>query len=277
MSLTPYEFSTVPRLRKLQVINSLRKGARIDGRGFEDYRKITIELGTIPKAAGSALVRIGDTTVLVGVKTEIGEPYRDRPLEGVLQVHAEFVPLASPTFEPGPPDENAIETARVIDRSLREPRAIKLEELTIVPGRKVWIVFNDIYLLDHNGNIVDTSMLATMAALRTARLPRVVSVEGDTVIIDKSTREKPLPVQLSVVIVSVAKINGYLLVDPNIDEESVLDAKLMIGVDEKGRIVGMQKTGQRSFTRSEVDQAIELALKKAGELHTFLNQALAGR
>ncbi len=275
MSLTPFEFSTIPRLRKIQVLDMLRKGTRIDGRGFEEYRKITVELGTIPKAAGSALVRLGDTMVLVGVKTEIGEPYRDRPLEGVLQVHAEFVPLASPTFEPGPPDENAIETARVIDRCLREPKAVKLDELAIIPGRKVWIVFNDIYLLDHNGNIVDASMLATMAALRTAKLPRVVSIEGDTIVIDKSTREKPLPVSLNVVIVSVAKINGYIIVDPNLDEESVVDAKLMVGVDEKGRIVGMQKTGQRSFTRSEVDYAIDLALKKAAELHSFLKSILA--
>jgi len=264
----------MPRLKRDTLISLLKKGNRIDGRAPEDYRPITIQLNPIPKAEGSALVKIGDTMVMTGVKTEIGEPFRDRPFEGVLQVHAEYVPLASPSFEPGPPDENAIEAARVIDRCLREPKAIKLDELVIIPGRKVWVIFNDIYLIDHDGNVVDAGALATMAALNTTKLPKIIGIEGDNVVIDRGVRETPLPLSLNVVTVTLAKIGGYIIVDPNLDEELIADARLTIGFDSLGRIVGLQKMGMSGFTRSELDYAIDLAFKKAKELHELLEKVL---
>lgn len=274
MSLTPTQLPVIPRLKRETMLSLIRNGNRIDGRKLEDYRSISVQLNPVPKAEGSALVKLGDTMVMTGVKIEVGEPFRDRPNEGVLQVHAEFVPLASPSFEPGPPDENAIETARVIDRSLREPRAISLEDLVLVPGKKAWIVFNDIYLLDHDGNIIDASMLATMLALNIAKLPKIVSIDGDNVVVDRNSREKPLPLNLNVVTVTIGLIEGHLIVDPVLEEELALDAKLIVAVDSKGRIVGMQKIGMAGFRVNEIDYAIELALRKARELHEFLEKAL---
>ncbi len=274
MSLTPTYQPIIPRLKRESMLQMVKKGIRIDGRGFEDYRRIETELNPVPKAEGSALVRLGNTMVMTGVKIELGEPYRDRPNEGVMQVHAEFVPLASPGFEPGPPDENAIETARVIDRCLREPRAIALDKLVIIPGRKVWIVFNDVYLLDFDGNVVDAGMLATMAALHTACLPSITGIDGDNVFIDKSKCSGRLPLNTSVVTVSIAKIGGYLLVDPCLDEEVVADAKITFGIDRDGRIVGIQKTGMSGFTQRELDDAVELALKKSRELLELLEKVL---
>ena len=274
MSLTPVQTPIIPRLKKEKIVSLIKTGKRIDGRRLDEYRPITIQLNPIQKAEGSAAVKIGDTMAMVGVKLEVGIPYSDRPNEGVLQVHAEFVPLASPTFEPGPPDENAIETARVIDRSLREPRAIRLEDLAIIPGQKVWIVFNDIYLLDHGGNIIDASMLASMLALNVTKMPKIVSIEGDKVVIDKDSREQKLPLNLNVVTVTIGKVDKYFIVDPNLEEESVLDAKITVAVDSLGRIVGLQKMGMEGFTEDEVGYVIELALKKAKELHSLLEKVL---
>ena len=45
--------------------------------------------------------------------------------------------MASPAFEPGRPGEAAIELARLIERSLRESRAIDTEALCVLAGRKV--------------------------------------------------------------------------------------------------------------------------------------------
>jgi len=261
-------------LKRETILSLARNGTRIDGRKLEDYRPIQVQLNPVNKAEGSALVKLGDTMVLTGIKIEVGEPYRDRPNEGVLQVHAEFVPLASPSFEPGPPDENAIEVARVIDRSLREPKAVKLDELVIIPGKKVWVVFNDIYLLDHDGNVIDAGMLASMLALNMAKLPKIVSIQDDNVVIDKTVKEKPLPLSLNVVTVTIGKIGGYFIVDPNLEEEVILDAKITIAIDSKGRIVGMQKTGFEGFRTNELDYIIDLALKKARELHEFLEKVL---
>ena len=274
MSLTPTRQPSIPRIKRETIKRLITRGERIDGRGLEDYRPIDIALNVVPKAEGSALVKLGNTIIMTGIKLEIGTPYADRPNEGVLQVHAEFVPLASPTFEPGPPDENAIEAARVIDRSLREPRAIRLEDLVIIPGKKVWLVFNDIYLLDHDGNITDAGMLSSMLALNTAKIPKIVNIEGDNVIIDKTIKEKPLPINLNVVTITIGLLEDNLIVDPSLDEELVLDSKITIGVDEKGRIVGIQKTGMKGMKTRELDRAIELALRKAEELHALLRKVL---
>ncbi len=274
MSLTPTKQPIIPKIKKETIRKLLIRGERIDNRKFDEYRRIKMYLNPIPKAEGSALVRLGNTIVMTGVKIEVGTPFSDRPEEGVLQVSAEFVPLASPTFEPGPPDEFAIEAARVIDRCLREPRAVRLEDLVIIPGKKVWIVFNDIYLLDHDGNIIDAGMLSSMLALNTARLPSITGIEGENIIVDKRKKDKPLALNLNVVTVTIGIIDEYLIVDPSLEEELVLDAKITMGFDENGRITGIQKTGMSGIPPSKLDDIIELASRKASELHGLLREVL---
>ncbi len=275
MSLTPTRQPIIPKIKRETIKKLIKKGERIDGRKLEEYRPIEIILNPIPKAEGSAWVKLGNTIVMTGIKLEVGTPYSDRPNEGVLQVHAEFVPLASPTFEPGPPDENAIETARVIDRSLREPRAIRLEDLVIIPGRKVWLVFNDIYLIDHDGNIIDAGMLSSMLALNLAKIPKIVSIEDDNVVIDKTVKETPLPLNLNVVTVTIGLIDEIPLVDPLLEEELVIDSKITIAFDEKGRITGIQKAGMKGIRTPVLDEVVDIASKKASELHELLRKVLS--
>ena len=95
------------------------EGMRIDERKFDEFRKIKIETSVIKKAEGSARILLGNTHVLVGVKLSVGTPFPDSPNEGVLIVNAELVPVASPTFDPGPPDENAIELAPITMRGFQ--------------------------------------------------------------------------------------------------------------------------------------------------------------
>jgi len=275
MSLTPTRQPIIPKIKRETIKKLIKKGERIDGRKLDEYRPIEIILNPIPKAEGSAWVKLGNTIVMTGIKLEVGTPYSDRPNEGVLQVHAEFVPLASPTFEPGPPDENAIETARVIDRSLREPRAIRLEDLVIIPGRKVWLVFNDIYLIDHDGNIIDAGMLSSMLALNLAKIPKIVSIEDDNVVIDKTVKETPLPLNLNVVTVTIGLIDDIPLVDPLLEEELVIDSKITIAFDEKGRITGIQKAGMKGIRTLVLDEVVDIASKKASELHELLRKVLS--
>ena len=48
--------------------------------------------------------------------------------------------MASPNFEPGRPTENANELARLIERGLRETKAVDLEALCVLAGRKVHVL-----------------------------------------------------------------------------------------------------------------------------------------
>jgi exosome complex component RRP42 len=272
MSITP-ERELIPRMQLEYMLKLIKRGERVDGRGLLDYRPIDVILSPIEKAEGSALVKLGKTQVLTGVKLELGAPYPDRPNEGVLQVHAEFVPLASPSFEPGPPDENAIELARVVDRSLREPRVLKLEDLVIEPGRVAWIVFNDIYLIDHAGNAIDAATLSSMLALATARMPGLLKTDGGYKV-DRSVKDRPLPVGNVVSTVTMAIIEGQILVDPTLEEEAIADSILTIAIDEKRRICGIQKRGERGITRAILESAIDIAIEKGSWLIELIKNIL---
>ena len=124
------------KVKQKQIAQLIAEGKRLDGRGLTDHREITIEEGLIEKAEGSARIYLGKTQVLVGVKVETGEPFPDTPNEGVLTVNAELVPLASPNFEPGPPDENSIELARIVDRGIRSQKRLAPRSCALSRGKR---------------------------------------------------------------------------------------------------------------------------------------------
>jgi len=274
VSYTPYRLPVVSRVKSESLINMLKRGLRSDQRDLVSPRNITIEVGVIEKANGSALVKLGKTQVLVGIKIEPGKPFPDTPDEGVLQVNSELVPMASPVFEPGPPDENAIELARVIDRSLRDPKAIDLKSLVIRPGEKAWVVWIDVYVLDYDGNYFDASMLGVMAALMNTKLPEYEETESGELIVHRDKLTTPLKLNKRVVLVTTAKIGDYIVVDPNLDEELIADARLTLAFDEEGNVVGAQKSSIGGYTRSELSRAIEVSRKASQIYFKLLDQAL---
>ncbi len=265
-------FEVIPHLKKKTIYAMLQQGSRIDGRKLTEYRQIAIEAGIVERANGSALVKLGNTMVIAGIKAGIGAPFPDTPDAGALMVNVEFVPFASPTFEPGPPDENAIEVARVVDRGLRSTGAVNLEKLCIVPGKHVWVLWCDIYVLNHDGNLIDASALAALTALLNTKLPKV-TVEGGEVKIDERTLE-PLPVEHYPVTVTMAKIGDHIVVDPCLDEELVMDARLSIAVNEEGKVCAIQKGLGGYFTIEEVHKAIDMAVQVSNELRNKIFEAI---
>jgi len=242
----------------------LNLGKRIDGRGFKDYRPIEIKHSIVSKAEGSAFVNLGGTKVYAGVKMDIGEPFPDTPSEGILIVNAEFTPLSSPEIEPGPPGEDAIELARIVDRVIRESQAIELEKLFIEEG-KVWIVYVDLAVFDIRGNLMDASTLAAVKALLHTQIPKIENgkiVRGEFV--------SKLPVVYKPVSVTIGKYNGNLMVDLNKEEEEVVDARLVIGIRDDDKICAMQKQGIGTFTIKDIENAIDLAIEKSKELRRLL-------
>jgi len=265
LSVTP-EIPIISKIKESAILNFISKGVHSDRRPLDSYRSIEIQVDVVPNADGSALVKLGSTQVLAGVKLEIGQPYPDAPNSGVLIVNAEYLPAASPSFEPGPPDENAIELARVIDRSLREPKVIAFDKLAIIPGKKVWIIWLDIYVLDHDGNLTDAASIASMAALATTKLPVVQVAESGEVKVDKTIRAGFLPINKYVATVSVYKIGDALVLDPNGEEETISSGRIIFAVTEDSNIGGIQKAGIEAFSEEEIEKALRMALAKGREL-----------
>lgn len=255
----------IATLKKDYIYNLMVKGKRQDGRGFKDFRDLKLETNIISKAEGSAKVTLGDTQVLVGVKLQTGTPFPDSQDEGVIITNLELNPIASPEFEPGPPREEAIEMARVVDRGIRESGAIDIKKLCITVGESVWIVFIDVHILNDDGNLIDASCLAAIAALMTTIVPNEQQGIGMNV---------PLAMKEIPVGVTLAKIGSKLMVDPSRDEEAVCETKLTVVSSSDGSVAGMQKMGSASFTEAEVLEAIDMACEKAAELRELYLEAL---
>ncbi len=250
---------------KEYLIKLLEKGKRIDGRNFDELRKIEINYDVSKHAEGSARVRLGDTEVFVGVKLEIGEPFPDKPDEGTIIVNAEMLPLSSSEFESGPPNVDSIELARVVDRAIRESKAIDLKKLCIEEGKKIWMVLIDIYTINDDGNLQDASALAALAALKQAKIPEY---NGEKV--DYSKRNGKIPLVSSPIECSVIKIKDKLLSDPCFEEENMMDARLTIGITENNDICAMQKSGKGVLNADDVNNIIEISLKNSEKLRKLL-------
>ena len=244
---------------------------RIDNRKFDEYRKIEIEKGVIPSAEGSSRVKLGDTEVIAGVKISIGEPFSDKPNEGVLMIGAELVPLASPDFESGPPGEDAIELARVVDRTIRESKAIDFKKLCITEKEKVWMISVDINVMNYDGNLIDASCLASVVALQNAKLPKLD--EEQNVIYGELTEEK-LPIKGTPIATTFVKINGKILADPSLQEWKALDSRLTIGTIDKDNEIytnAMQKGGSIGLNIEEIENILQLSEIKGKELRGLVN------
>jgi len=263
MSVTP-QLEPLDKIRSNQMVKLLSSGKRIDGRDLHSFRDIKIEKNPIDKAEGSASVSMGKTQVLVGVKVDVGEPFPDTPNNGVLTVNAEFVPLAYEHFEPGPPSENAIELARIVDRGIRESGAIDLDKLVLIAGKKVYVIFIDIYILNHDGNLTDASEYAAINALTNTEIPNYeVTESGD---VQRATGYSKLPVREHPFSTTLVKINDKLMVDPNLEEERISDVKVTMTLTKTGKICAIQKSGNGTFTVEEILEAEKVARKKSEEI-----------
>lgn len=257
----------ITKVRQRQITQLIEKGKRLDDRALTDYREIKLEEGLIERAEGSAKVFLGKTEVLVGVKVETGEPFPDTPNEGVLTVNAELVPLASASFEPGPPDENSIELARIVDRGIRESKTIDNEKLCIEAGKKVFVVFVDVYVLNHDGNLIDASALAAVSALLNTKMPNFEVKDGEVKIKQGYT---PLPMKSKPITVTIGKIGDKLVADVGLEEEQVMDARISMAIKDDGSICAIQKGCAGYFTPQQIIEASKLAQEKAAELRKKL-------
>jgi exosome complex component RRP42 len=255
---------SVNSIKSAYIKEMLNNGVR-SGRGFMDYREISILTGIIPNAEGSAEVNLGSTKVLAGVKLDLDEPMPDKPNEGNLVISAELLPLASADYDTGPPSPEAIELARVVDRGIRAAGIIDTESLFIEEG-KVWSVFVDIYIMNYDGNLFDASTLAAVSALKTTRMPKY---EDNNVI--REGKLGKLKTKGIVTSCTYAKIGKSIVLDPDGDEESVMETRLTIANDDT-YIRAMQKGLSGSFTQHEIDELVETTFEKSKSLRSIINK-----
>jgi exosome complex component RRP42 len=81
----------------------------------------------------------------------------------------------------------------------------------------------------------------------------------------------PLPIKSKPITVTIAKVNDKLIVDPWLEEEQIMDARISMAINEAGNICAVQKGCAGYFTRQQVIEATKIAQEKAAEIRKKLD------
>jgi exosome complex component RRP42 len=260
----------VEHLRKQQMWDSISKGKRLDGRALDEIRPIEIEVGLIKKANGSARVKLGNSEVVAGVKVETGEPFEGLENKGALILSAEVLPTASPYIEPGPPDEETVELARVVDRGIRESEMLDLSKLALIPGEIVYVIFVDCSVINADGNLFDATSYAAVSALMNSKLP--VFEIRDRKAVDTGEKQNP-PLTTVPVSITAVRIGESVILDPTAEEEACMDARITITTNSDQNFAAMQKGSTGAFTVEQLKRAAATARIKGEEIRAKLRES----
>ena len=254
-------------IQTTHILDLAASGKRVDGRALDEYRPLSLVPGFVVTADGSALVHLGETTVLAGIKLEIGKPFPDTPNAGVLTTNAELIPLSSPTFEPGPPQPWAIEVSRVVDRAIRAAETVDLTALCVTPGEKCWTCYVDVHALSHHGNLIDAAFLAAISALSSATVPAKRFGVGEA--------DRPLEVHHVPIECTFVRLGETIVVDPTFDEEHAAQGRITVATDETGRVVAMQKGLVGAFSPDDVKAVVRRAFVHGDRLRALASRRSA--
>ena len=259
----------VEHLRKQQMWEAISKGKRLDGRNLDEIRPIEAEVNVIRKANGSSKVNLGNSEVVAGVKVETGRPFEGLENKGALILSAEILPTASPYIEPGPPDEETIELARVVDRGIRESEMIDLDKLVLVPGEIVYTIFVDCSIINADGNLFDATSYAVVSALISSKIP-IFKVQDGKVLDSGDVQEPPLTtIPISI---TAARVGDTVILDPTAEEEACMDARITITTNSNSDFTAVQKGSTGAFTLEQLKKTAEAARIKGIEVRSKIKE-----
>lgn len=237
----------------------LEQDVRPDGRELSETRPITINIGSISTAEGSALVKLGNTTVICGIKGELTTPKPEEPKKGFIVPNVDLPPLCSPLFKPGPPSELAQSATTFMDSLIIESGCISLEDLCIEEGKLCWVLYCDMVCLDFDGNLLDACCVALLAALKNTLLPTVKSNEDTGLPETDLSCKKCLALSSCPVSTTFAVFDDKIMfVDPTQEEEAIATGMVTI-VATENHINNIYKPGGTPLSEQQLQDCIKRA------------------
>ncbi|XP_015931096.2 uncharacterized protein [Parasteatoda tepidariorum] len=244
----------------------LENNIREDSRNLPEFRAVLIDVGTIDTANGSALVRLGSTAVLCGIKAELTNPLPAHPDKGFFVPNVTLTPICSNRFVPGPPTEQAQVYSQMIMDLWKNSLFIDPAKLCIVPKNLAWCVFADIMCLSYDGNIFDACVLALMSALRNTKLPEV-SVNDETSKIEVTDNFVDLNVDSFVSSATFAVFNESVVADPSLEEESLSNSSVTVILNPN---LEMSIHSDGPITEKVLDHCIDSAKERYSEMKELI-------
>ncbi|XP_057982104.1 uncharacterized protein LOC131167342 [Malania oleifera] len=264
----------------------LLQSIRPDGRPLGRARDTTISLGAVASADGSAMTKIGCTTMLAAIKMEIMTPSMESPEEGCIAIDFHMPPICSQIVRPGRPAEAAPVISKQLSDTILSSGMVNLKELSLVGGKAAWMAYLDIYCLDADGALFDAALLSAVAALTHLRIPEVSLNEDGRVVIyqehERKLEKEPVnkerrKLKLSSIPFSLTCIlhKNYILADPTAEEEAVMETSVTVVLDPSSQLVSLYKPGGPVLAyTSAVQDCVALTRHRLKELQKILDEAI---
>lgn len=267
----------------------LLESIRSDGRSLGRARDTTVVLGAATSADGSAMAKIGCTTMLAAIKLEVMTPSMDSPDEGCIAIDYHMPPICSPLVRPGRPAELAPVLSKQLSDNILSSGMIDLKELCLVKGKAAWMAYLDVYCLDADGALFDAALLSAVAALSHLQIPAVTLNDNGRIVVvseeNAGSRKEKEPInkekrklRLSTSIFSLTCIihKNYILADPTSEEESVMETYLTVVLDSSFQLVSLNKPGGPGLTNeSAIQDCTRLTRQRVKELQKILSEAIS--
>lgn len=225
---------------------------RTSSRAADQLRPLSLEYHFQPQAAGSVLIRLGNTHVLcaVSVEEEVPQFLKGR---GQGWITAEYGMLPGATNTRGKRETKgqsgrSMEIQRLIGRSLR-----MMVDLKAIGERTLRV---DCDVLNADGGTRTAAITGAALALRLA-------LRG---LVAKGLLAE-LPVLTPVAAVSVGIVGGQPLLDLDYGEDSAAEVDANFVMTGEGKLIEVQGSGERApFGREDFLALLDLAVKGVQEL-----------
>lgn len=253
----------------------LKENCRPDGRELSEFRTTTLNIGSISTADGSALVKVGNTTVICGIKAELTNPTVEAPGKGYIVPNVDLPPLCSSQFRPGPPGEQAQAASQFIADVIESSEVIQTEDLCIERGKLCWVLYCDMMCLDYDGNLLDACIVALLAALKNTKLPQVtIGSETSLPEVDLEKR-RGLRIHKHPVATSFGIFDdSILIVDPTAEEESLSTTRLTVVTDDEERLCIVHKPGGTPLSGETLQECINRATARQREIQKLVDKVV---
>ncbi|MDO8489363.1 MAG: ribonuclease PH [Candidatus Omnitrophota bacterium] len=225
---------------------------RIDGRGNDKIRKVTITRNYIKFPEGSCLIELGNTKVICTASVdEFVPPFLRGSGTGWVTAEYGMLPRSCGTRIPrGKDSGRTYEIQRLIGRSLRA-----ITEMKYLGERTIWI---DCDVIQGDGGTRTASITGSFIALVDALAK-----------LKKDGKISKIPIQDYVAATSVGMLNGNLLLDLCYEEDSKADVDMNVIMTAAGEFIEVQGNAERKpFSKEKMDTMLDFAKKGIEELFT---------
>ena len=226
---------------------------RIDGRGLDKIRKVTITRNYIKYPEGSCLIELGNTKVICTASVEETVPPFLRG-SGTGWVTAEYgmLPRSCGSRIPrGKDSGRTYEIQRLIGRSLRS-----VTEMKYLGERTIWV---DCDVIQGDGGTRTASITGSFVALVDALQK-----------LKKEGKIERVPIQDYIAATSVGILNDNMILDLCYEEDSKAEVDMNVVMTGKGEFIEVQGTAERKpFSKEKMDTMLDLAKKGIDELFSI--------